>query len=250
MTRVARIAAAALLLLLAACQPLPLRTSLPVEVRPSSSFDERRPNYVILHHTGDEDAERALTVLTDPLAKVSSHYLIARDGTIFYLVDEQVRAWHAGESYWAGNRDLNSASLGIELVNNGSEPFPETQIAALTALLADIKDRYRIPPANFLGHGDVAPGRKVDPSRWFPWQALAAQGFGLWCDAPQEPVPGIDDTLLLGAFGYDVTNLDAAVAAFKRRFMPNDESSGMTDGDRAMLQCLLALRNGRQSEFW
>jgi len=245
---VARIAAGALILLLAACQPLSLRTSLPVEVRPSPNFDARRPNYVVLHHTGDEDAVRALTVLTDPLQKVSSHYLIARDGTIFYLVDEQVRAWHAGESYWGGDRDLNSASIGIELVNNGDEPFPDPQIAALTALLADLKTRYRIPTANFLGHGDVAPGRKVDPSRWFPWRRLAEQGFGLWCDAPAEGVietaTGADDALLLRAFGYDVTDFGAAVGAFKRRFAADDTLPEMTAESRAVLQCLLALKNG------
>ena len=138
-------------------------------------------------------------------SKVSSHYLIARDGRIYYLVDELARAWHAGESYWGGNRDLNSASIGIELDNNGGEPFAEAQIEALIALLADLKARYGIPTANFIGHGDVAPGRKVDPSRWFPWQGLAGHGFGLWCEPPYPPAPpDLDSATLLAAFGYDV----------------------------------------------
>ena len=138
-------------------------------------------------------------------SKVSSHYLIARDGRIYYLVDELARAWHAGESYWGGNRDLNSASIGIELDNNGGEPFAEAQIEALIALLADLKARYGIPTANFIGHGDVAPGRKVEPSRWFPWQGLAGHGFGLWCEPPYPPAPpDLDSATLLAAFGYDV----------------------------------------------
>ncbi len=172
-------------LAVAACaplQPLPPRAGVPVEVRPSPNFDERRPNFVILHHTSNDDADQALSTLTDPAKKVSSHYLIGRHGTIYYLVDELARAWHAGESYWGGDTDLNSASIGIELDNNGEEPFAEAEIESLLALLADIKERYAIPAANFLGHGDVAPGRKVDPSRLFPWQRLAARGFGLWCD--------------------------------------------------------------------
>jgi len=142
----------------------------------------------------------------DPQREVSAHYLIARDGRIYYLVDELARAWHAGESAWGGNRDLNSASIGIELDNNGEEPYAEAQIAALLALLADLTARWSIPAANVLGHGDVAPGRKVDPGALFPWRRLAAAGFGLWCDPPYDPPPaGLDDASLLAALGYDVS---------------------------------------------
>jgi N-acetylmuramoyl-L-alanine amidase len=213
----------------------------PVEVRPSPNFDERRPNFVILHHTSNDDADQALSTLTDPAKKVSSHYLIGRHGTIYYLVDELARAWHAGESYWGGDTDLNSASIGIELDNNGEEPFAEAEIESLLALLADIKERYAIPAANFLGHGDVAPGRKVDPSRLFPWQRLAARGFGLWCEPPYPPAPaGLDDATLLAAFGYDVSDPAAAVAAFKRHFAPDDTSPDMTEENRALLNCLVS----------
>jgi N-acetylmuramoyl-L-alanine amidase len=231
-------------LVVAACaplQPLPPRAGVPVEVRPSPNFDERRPNFVILHHTSNDDADQALFTLTDPAKKVSSHYLIGRHGTIYYLVDELARAWHAGESYWGGDTDLNSASIGIELDNNGEEPFAEAEIEALLALLADIKERYAIPAANFLGHGDVAPGRKVDPSRLFPWQRLAARGFGLWCEPPYPPAPaGLDDATLLAAFGYDVSDPAAAVAAFKRHFAPDDTSPDMTEESRALLNCLVS----------
>ena len=237
-----RRACLALLILAAgACAPLAPRANVPVEARPSPNFDERRPNFVILHHTNDDTAGQALRTLTDPLRRVSAHYLVARDGRIYYLVDELLRAWHAGESYWGGNRDLNSASIGIELDNNGEEPFPDAQIESLVALLADLKERYRLPTANFLGHGDVAPRRKTDPSNRFPWQRLAGQGFGVWCEPPYSAPPaGLDSATLLGAFGYDVSDLGAAIAAFKRHFLPDDASRKMTEQDLALLHCLVS----------
>jgi N-acetylmuramoyl-L-alanine amidase len=223
----------------AACAPLPVHTSLPVEVRPSPNFGERRPNYVVLHHTSNSDAARAVATLTRPASQVSAHYLVVRDGRIVYMVDERLRAWHAGESYWGGNRDINSASIGIEIDNDGREPYTEQQITALLALLADLKTRWSIPAANFLGHGDVAPGRKVDPGANFPWKRLAERGFGLWCDPPYEPAaPGADDALLLAALGYDVANLPAAIGAFRRRYFAVESTAPLTEAERGMAQCL------------
>jgi N-acetylmuramoyl-L-alanine amidase len=234
------------LTLLAACAPMaPQGPGVPVSWQPSPNFDERRPNFVILHQTTNDDAERALRTLTDPLKKVSAHYLVGRDGAIVQLVDERARAWHAGESSWGGMADLNSASIGIELDNNGEEPFAEAQIAALLPLLADLKARYRIPAANFLGHGDVAPGRKVDPSRHFPWKRLAEQGFGLWCDAPPPAPPGFDATLALRALGYKVGADDTALRAFRRHWGAGDDvMAELGDGDKAMLHCLVRLKSG------
>lgn len=235
-----RAVAAGFALLLAACTQLPVYTTLPVAVHPSPNFGERRPNFVIIHHTTNDTVERALVTLTSPFQQVSAHYLIARDGRIIYLVDEKMRAWHAGDSYWGGNRDLNSASIGIELDNNGREPFSEPQIEALLALLADLKTRWNIPAANFLGHGDVAPGRKVDPSAWFPWQRLAAAGFGLWCDLPYDAAPeGVADATLLAALGYEVSVPWSAVAAFKRHWAPGDTTPELTGEQRGLLQCLI-----------
>lgn len=223
-----------------ACAPLPLRTTLPVEVRPSPSFGERRPAYVVLHHTSDSDAARAVATLTRPSSQVSAHYLVARDGRIVYMVDERLRAWHAGDSYWGGNRDINSASIGIEIDNDGREPYREAQIATLTALLADLKSRWNIPAANFLGHGDVAPGRKVDPGANFPWRRLAERGFGLWCDPPYEPAPaGADDALLLAVLGYDVTRLPAAIGAFRRRYFAVESTAPLMEVEKAMAHCLV-----------
>ncbi len=241
-------ALSAAVLLLAACAELPVYTALPVEVHPSPNVGERRPQYVIIHHTTNDTAAQALSTLTSRWTQVSAHFLIARDGRIIYLVDELKRAWHAGDSYWGGNRDLNSASIGIELDNNGREPFADAQINALLALLADLQARWNIPAANMLGHGDVAPGRKVDPSALFPWPRLAAAGFGLWCDPPFDAAPaGMDDATLLAALGYDVSRLEAAVAAFKRHWAPDDAAPELSEAQRGLVQCLIRKQQAAQA---
>lgn len=237
-----RVAAMVMLLgTLAACSRLPVLDSDLVQQVASPNHDERRPNFVIIHQTSNDNAERALNTLTDPLRKVSAHYLIGRDGALYRLVSEGRRAWHAGTSYWGGTTDLNSASIGIELDNNGDEPFAEAQVVRLLGLLASLKDRYQIPPANFLGHGDVAPSRKVDPSRHFPWQRLAGAGFGLWCEPP---APEASDTLpeinlALQAFGYDLADPARALAAFRRHYRGIDSEAEADDEDRRLLRCLL-----------
>lgn len=225
-------------LLLAGCAPIAPRTALDVERIPSPNFDTRRPNLVILHHTSNDDLERPLATLTNPQRKVSAHYLIGRDGRIIQLVEENARAWHAGKSWWGGIGDVNSASLGIELDNNGEEPFAEAQILALLELLADLRQRYAIPSANFIGHADVAPGRKTDPSAWFPWQRLAEKGFGLWCDAPPTTLPeGYDLALALTALGYDPGKPEAARQAFRLHYL-RDEAPG-EEQEKALAYCLL-----------
>lgn len=234
-----------LAILLAACAPLPSATEIPMQWQSSPNFDERRPNFVIIHATSNDTAEQALRTLTDPLRRVSAHYLIGRDGRIYQLVDERARAWHAGESKWGAHTDLNSVSLGIELDNNGDEPFPDVQISALLKLLNGIHERYRIPAANYLGHADVAPRRKVDPSHYFPWETLARQGYGLWCDPPlPEPPAAMDTTLALRALGYDVSALELAIRAFKRHFVQDDTTPELTDRDRGVLWCLLSKVTG------
>lgn len=177
--------------------------------------------------------------MTDAKRKVSAHYLIARDGTLYQLVDEGKRAWHAGISYWGGQTDLNSASIGIELDNSGADDFPAVQIDTLVALLERVTARHAIPRGNILAHGDVAPGRKVDPNRRFPWQALAERGFGRWCTVDAAlPLPAIDAALGLAALGYDTARLPQAIAAFRRHFLGDDQEILGDDGAR-MLDCLL-----------
>lgn len=226
--------------MLGACAPLPQRAGIPTEWFPSPSHDERRPNFIILHHTGADTAEHSLRTLTTRAREVSAHYLVGRDGTIWQLVDERARAWHAGESYWAGMTDLNSASIGIELDNDADEPFAEAQIVSLLALLGDITARYHMPRGNILGHGDIAPVRKVDPSRYFPWQRLAREGYGLWCDPPY-PVATADPVLLLAALGYDMREPRAAMAAFRRHFR-GDDSGELDEDDATLLECLVRKR--------
>lgn len=228
------------LLVLTACAPAIVRTGLPTRWTPSPSFDARRPNLVVIHHTTNNAIEPALATLTNPAREVSAHYVIERDGTVYQLVDERQRAWHAGKSRWGADTDINSSSIGIELDNNGREPYAEPQVTALLALLADLQARYRIPTANFIGHGDIAPGRKVDPSASFPWKRLADRGFGLWCDArPFDPLVAINVPLSLQALGYDVANLDAAVRAFNRHFMAIEDSAQLSSEALGVLDCLV-----------
>jgi N-acetylmuramoyl-L-alanine amidase len=208
--------------------------------RPSPNVEARRANYVILHHTSNDTLEYALAVLTSPVSQVSSHYLVGRDGKVLQLVDENLRAWHAGESWWGGQTDMNSASIGIELDNTGFEPFPAIQIDALLALLADIQTRHNIPRANFIGHADIAPARKTDPSTLFPWRQLATAGFGLWCDPPYAAPPeDFNPRLALAALGYDPRRPEAAIAAFKLHFSPDETRTEMTETEQAKLYCLL-----------
>jgi N-acetylmuramoyl-L-alanine amidase len=182
---------------------------------------------VVLHYTGMQSADEALERMCDEQAQVSAHYMIDEDGTVTALVPEELRAWHAGRSYWRGITDVNSASVGIELVNPGHEfgyrPFPDAQIEALLPLLAGIVKRHDIPRANVVGHSDVAPARKEDPGELFPWDVLAEHRLAL-----PKPRVNLGDPfenegavmLALERYGYDVSDGEAAVRAFQRRWRP------------------------------
>ena len=214
----------------------------------SPNFDARRPNLIVLHHTSNDSADRALRTLTSPERKVSSHYLVDRDGTIIRLVDESARAWHAGKSWWGGITDVNSVSIGIELDNNGNEPFPDVQIDALLRLLTDIRTRYPIPAANVIAHADVAPTRKDDPSAFFPWSRLATQGFGLWCDPPYASAPeGFDLDLALAAIGYDPATPEASRQAFRLHFLAG-EFDPPPALERDLAHCLLRQKRVPEGE--
>ena len=192
-----------------------------IHERPSPNFDRRQGpiDILLLHYTGMQTAGAALARLCDPQAKVSCHWLIDEDGTIHRLVAEQHRAWHAGLSFWAGQRDINSRSIGIELVNPGHDwgyrPFPDAQMQALVTLATGILARHAIPATRVLGHSDVAPTRKVDPGELFDWAWLAGQGIGLW---PAVDAPGGSGSLV--AIGHESESADN-VAAFQRRYRQN-----------------------------
>ncbi|GAB2626341.1 N-acetylmuramoyl-L-alanine amidase [Novilysobacter erysipheiresistens] len=192
----------------------------------SPNFQPRRPRVIVLHHTAMDSAQAALRVLQTENSggPVSSHYLIGDDGRLYQLVSEQSRAWHAGGSRWAGISDLNSTSIGIELDNNGHEPFSEAQLQSLLVLLADVSARNGIQPHLVIGHGDIAPTKKDDPSVLFPWQRLADAGFGLWPrDIRAAPPPGFDPWAALRLVGYDLRDPAAALAAFHRHFRGSEE---------------------------
>jgi N-acetylmuramoyl-L-alanine amidase len=218
---------------------------------PSPNFDERSlpVTMIVLHYTGMADAASAIARLTSPQAKVSAHYLVAEDGQVVRIVSEEKRAWHAGTSYWRGVTDVNSASVGIEIVNPGHEfgyrPFPDEQIAALIPLVSAIKDRHGIGRGNIVGHSDVAPSRKDDPGELFPWEALARRRLALPSPVRDLMDPFWTDAgflLALERFGYQVTEQKKAVVAFQRRFRP-DRIDGIIDGEcRAKLLSLLLPR--------
>ena len=227
--------------MLAACAPLPQGTGLGARWQPSPNFDARRAAFVVIHYTAGDTSGRALRTLTSPRSGVSAHYLIGRDGGLLQLVDERARAWHAGASRWGPAHDLNSASIGIELDNDGSEPYAQAQIDTLLRLLSDLRQRHRLPPSSFLGHSDVAPGRKIDPGPRFPWARLAAHGFGAWCGAPPPPAPaGFDALLGLRAIGYDTRDPAAALGAFRLRYRPWAGADEPIDADRDLVHCVLA----------
>jgi N-acetylmuramoyl-L-alanine amidase len=215
--------------------------------RPSPNFDARQVpvDILLLHYTGMLSAEAALERLCDPAAKVSCHWVIEEDGTIHRLVAEEMRAWHAGKSFWAGERDLNGRSIGIELVNPGHEwgyrPFPMAQMAALATLAAGILGRHAIPASRVLAHSDVAPARKQDPGELFDWAWLAARGIGLW-PAAAAPVAMGDPAALLVAIGYEAATPDA-IAAFQRRYR-STLIDGILDGETARRIGQVALLHG------
>jgi len=237
------------------------------EILPSPNHGERRsfarPNCIVLHYTGMPTAAAAIALLRNPAAEVSSHYVVEESGRIVQLVKESRRAWHAGASCWRGERDMNSASVGIEICNAGHDgglpDFPARQIEAVIALCRDIASRCGVGPERILAHSDIAPGRKRDPGEKFPWRALAAAGVGHWIEAPPPssqillarghegpPVRGLQ--AMLSLYGYDQetsgvfdARTEAVVAAFQRHFRPE-----RVDGaaDASTVETLKELQSG------
>lgn len=225
---------------------------------PSPNWDERTlpVSMVVLHYTGMRSAADALERMCDAKAKVSAHYMIDEDGTVIRMVPEDKRAWHAGKSYWRGITDVNSASVGIELVNPGHEwgyrPFTDAQMESLVPLLAAIIARHQILLANVVGHSDVAPARKDDPGELFEWETLARYKLAMKTPKPRisliydEPGPFF---LALERWGYDIADGRAAIRAFQRRWRPRI-IDGELDGEVGALlfELLLERDLGRASE--
>lgn len=237
----------------------------------TTNFNLRRPNFVVIHHTAQNSVEQTLRTFTLPRTQVSAHYVISDDGTVYHMLNDAYRAWHGGIGKWGNITDMNSCSIGIELDNNGFEPFSEEQISSLLDLLAILKGKYNVPTANFIGHSDLAPTRKNDPNITFPWEKLAEEGYGYWYDdiAVEPKIVGdslsgqkyqeirkievtenevvkngsasdsltltINPELALRIIGYDTSNMDAAIKAFKRHFIQTDINTILTESDLKIL---------------
>jgi N-acetylmuramoyl-L-alanine amidase len=213
------------------------------EWEPSPNHNQRGPILVVLHFTSQVSVAESLHTLStrNSGGPVSAHYLIGRDGRIYQLVSEHRRAWHAGPGRWGTITDVNSASIGIELDNDGRSPFPDAQVQALLRLLADVCERNGIPRSQVIGHSDMAPARKIDPGPLFPWQALAAAGFGAWPVDAGEPPANFDTLAALKSFGYPMADPAAAIRAFHLRFRARADLPEVLDTDDArILHGLLA----------
>lgn len=187
------------------------------------NFNLRKPNFIVLHHTAQDSIQQTLKTFTLKQTNVSAHYVIGRDGKVIHMLNDYLRAWHAGNGSWGRNTDINSSSIGIELDNNGFEPFSDIQINSLLALLTKLKKDYNIPAQNIIGHADIAPSRKRDPSALFPWKLLSLNGFGVWPDDELPcPPPEFNIEQGLQVIGYNTKNLSAAIIAFKLHYIQTE----------------------------
>jgi N-acetylmuramoyl-L-alanine amidase len=216
---------------------------------PSPNHNARAAILVVLHATEQDSVQQSLQTLRtgNSGGPGSAHYLIGRDGRIYQLVDEDLRAWHAGPGRWGTITDVNSASIGIELDNNGTDPFPEVQIDSLLRLLADICTRLDIPRSQVIGHADMAPTRKRDPGALFPWARLASEGFGQWPGSEAgPPPPGFDAMQALRVLGYSLDDPEAAIRAFRLHY--RGAAGGITALDADDARILYSLSRNRYLE--
>lgn len=202
----------------------------------TTNFSMRRANFVVIHHTAQNSCDETYKTFTLPRTAVSAHYVICRDGTVQHMLNDLLRAHHAGLGKWGNISDMNSHSIGIEIDNNGSEPFTESQMNSLVELLGRLKRAYNIPQSNFIGHLDWAPGRKVDPSRYFSWQSLAEKGFGFWYDTTSVEVPvDFNPMQALRIIGYNTSKPEIAIQSYKIHFVPQDTTSLINDTDKKII---------------
>jgi len=207
----------------------------------TTNFNMRKPNMVIIHHTAQNSCEQTLKTFTLDRTQVSAHYVICKDGTLHHMLNDYLRAWHAGVGKWGNNGDINSTSIGIEIDNNGFESFTEAQLNTLLGLLATLKKKYSIPAANFIGHEDIAPTRKNDPNVTFPWKRLADKGYGLWyADTTNVMIPAdFNASYALRIVGYDIAYLPAAIQSFRRHFIGVEKPGELTEPEKKVLWQLM-----------
>ena len=207
----------------------------------TTNFGMRKPNIVVIHYTAQNSCEQTLQTFTKPATQVSAHYVICKDGTLNHMLNDYLRAWHAGAGKWGNNTDVNSSSIGIEIDNNGIDSFSNAQINTLLGVLSFVKKEYNIPTENFIGHSDVAPARKIDPGILFPWKALSEKGFGLWYNDTTAVTVPVDFNVkyALKIIGYDVKNLQNAMGAFKRHFLNTANDALFTKPEEKVLYAVM-----------
>lgn len=202
----------------------------------TTNFSMRKPNFVVIHHTAQNSCDETYRTFTLPRTAVSAHYVICRDGTVQHMLNDLLRAHQAGVGKWGGITDMNSNSIGIEIDNNGSEPFTEAQMNSLIELLGRLKRAYNIPQGNFIGHLDWAVGRKVDPSRYFEWQKLAEKGFGFWYDTTNVEVPADFNAIqALRIIGYNTNKPEASIQSYKIHYVPQDTTNIINEADKKII---------------
>ncbi|MFN3848306.1 MAG: N-acetylmuramoyl-L-alanine amidase [Spirosomataceae bacterium] len=208
----------------------------------TTNFSLRKPNIVVIHHTAQKSCEQTLKTFTLERTKVSAHYVICEDGVIHQMLNDYMRAWHGGVGKWGTINDVNSSSIGIELDNDGFEPFSEKQMQSLLNLLTHLKKKYDIPTANFIGHADIAPTRKNDPNVNFDWNLLSKNGFGVWFgDTLNLNIPtDFNPYLGLKSIGYHLKDTSAVIVAFKRKYTKTEGSRILTDADKKILYTLVS----------
>jgi N-acetylmuramoyl-L-alanine amidase len=209
----------------------------------TTNLNLRKPNLVVIHHTAQASCAQTLKVFTLPRTQVSAHYVICDEGTVYHMLSDHLRAWHAGVGRWGNITDVNSSSIGIEIDNDGSEPFTAQQMESLLILLERLKKAYNIPTANFIAHADIAPTRKNDPSVAFNWEVLGNRGFGLWynnTEAQARTLPAnFDVTLALKILGYDVKEEKAIFKAFRRKFFKTETDTPLVEAEQKVLYDLM-----------
>ena len=226
----------------------------------SKNFDSRKAKieYIVLHYTETKNLSEAINLLTEEKRKVSSHYLIDTNGKIYNLVSDSKRAWHAGVSSWQGQDDINSRSLGIEIVNEGEKKasyYPDLQISALIELIKNLIKKHKIHSYNILGHSDIAPLRKIDPGKYFPWKILSENMIGIWAENERQDIflKNDDVDLLLAnlkKIGYSYIDLSEKnknnlkiIDAFHRHFLPHQLGKKPTLSSLKISIDLLKLKN-------
>ncbi len=203
----------------------------------TTNLNLRKPNFVIIHYTAQNSCDQTLKTFTTSSTQVSAHYVICKDGTIHHMLNDYLRAWHAGTGKWGNTTDLNSNSIGIELDNNGFELFPDVQLNSLLLVLDKLKKGFNIPAQNFIGHEDLAPTRKIDPGILFPWKLLSESGFGIWYDDTTAVTIPVDFNTLnaLRIIGYDTKDSSAAIKTFKRHWLQQDSSVTINEHEKKVL---------------